>query len=258
MKGGHGMAFEFNRSRIDKLKLDAVLRELERVAELKGFVEFGKREFDKAAGMSSSTVVRTFGTWSKGVAALRARLRTRDINLKPRGKGYFSEVELFAEMERIWSALNHRPSRIEWGESKPRISYQTFVRYFGGWKQACLRFLERPSKECSKPLYMPSEPNEDISKTDSLREVVARNPREVRPGLRLKVYERDRFRCRYCGRTPITDLTVELHVDHIVPFASGGKTVLENLQTLCMQCNLGKGRRNDIRLPNIQKHSFSV
>lgn len=33
---------------------------------------------------------------------------------------------------------------------------------------------------------------------------------------------------------------VELHVDHIMPWAKGGEIVLENLQTLCSKCNLGK------------------
>jgi 5-methylcytosine-specific restriction endonuclease McrA len=33
---------------------------------------------------------------------------------------------------------------------------------------------------------------------------------------------------------------VQLHVDHIYPWAKGGETVVENLQTLCMTCNIGK------------------
>ena len=35
---------------------------------------------------------------------------------------------------------------------------------------------------------------------------------------------------------------IELHADHIVSVADDGKTTLENLQTLCQDCNLGKGR----------------
>jgi hypothetical protein len=46
--------------------------------------------------------------------ALRETLRQRGLALKPRYKGYFAEAELFAEMERIWTTLGHRPSRIEW------------------------------------------------------------------------------------------------------------------------------------------------
>ncbi|MBA3804703.1 MAG: HNH endonuclease, partial [Acidobacteria bacterium] len=33
---------------------------------------------------------------------------------------------------------------------------------------------------------------------------------------------------------------VALHVDHIRPWSKDGETLLENLQTLCSECNLGK------------------
>ena len=51
---------------------------------------------------------------------------------------------------------------------------------------------------------------------------------------------RDNFKCCKCGKSPAKDPSVELHVDHIIPWAKGGETVLENLQTLCSDCNLGK------------------
>ena len=43
-----------------------------------------------------------------------------------------------------------------------------------------------------------------------------------------------------CGRSPAKDMNIELHVDHIMPYSKGGETVIENLQTLCSDCNLGK------------------
>jgi NADH-quinone oxidoreductase E subunit len=65
--------------------------------------------------------------------------------------------------------------------------------------------------------------------------------RHVPHKLRYQVLMRDRFRCRACGRSPATDLLVELEIDHITPFSKGGATTLENLQTLCKECNIGKG-----------------
>ena len=58
--------------------------------------------------------------------------------------------------------------------------------------------------------------------------------------LRYEVLARDHFTCKYCGASPKKDPNVTLHIDHIVPWSKGGKTILENLQTLCSKCNLGK------------------
>jgi 5-methylcytosine-specific restriction endonuclease McrA len=33
-------------------------------------------------------------------------------------------------------------------------------------------------------------------------------------------------------------LSIELHADHILAVSNGGKTTLNNLQTLCQDCNL--------------------
>lgn len=56
--------------------------------------------------------------------------------------------------------------------------------------------------------------------------------------LRYSVLERDKFRCTACG-APAAN--TRLHVDHIRPVSKGGKTALNNLRTLCADCNIGKG-----------------
>lgn len=63
--------------------------------------------------------------------------------------------------------------------------------------------------------------------------------------LRFIVMRRDNFKCKNCGRSPATDPTIILHVDHIKAWANGGETILENLQTLCSKCNIGK---SDLRI----------
>lgn len=59
--------------------------------------------------------------------------------------------------------------------------------------------------------------------------------------IRYDVLRRDNFRCVRCGRGK--EDGVKLHVDHIVPVSRGGKSVMDNLQTLCEDCNYGKGNK---------------
>ena len=53
--------------------------------------------------------------------------------------------------------------------------------------------------------------------------------------LRNEIYARDNYKCRSCGASD------SLSIDHIIAFSKGGKTVYENLQTICFPCNLKKG-----------------
>ena len=68
----------------------------------------------------------------------------------------------------------------------------------------------------------------------------SRRRREPSTRLRFEVLYRDQFTCRFCGASPTKDPSVTLHIDHIVPWSKGGETSLDNLQTLCSKCNLGK------------------
>ena len=70
---------------------------------------------------------------------------------------------------------------------------------------------------------------------------VKRSSRVISTNLRYKVLKRDNFKCCACGASPAKDPSVELHIDHIIPWSKGGETTLDNLQTLCSKCNLGKG-----------------
>jgi hypothetical protein len=64
--------------------------------------------------------------------------------------------------------------------------------------------------------------------------------RNINWRLRFIVVRRDNFKCKSCGRSPATDPTIILHVDHFKAWAKGGETVLENLQTLCSKCEIVK------------------
>jgi 5-methylcytosine-specific restriction endonuclease McrA len=57
---------------------------------------------------------------------------------------------------------------------------------------------------------------------------------------RINVYTRDNFTCQYCGERFHSD---DLSYDHVVPRASGGRTVWENIVTACRPCNSRKDRK---------------
>ena len=67
-----------------------------------------------------------------------------------------------------------------------------------------------------------------------------RRTRAISDKLRYQVLKRDNFKCCTCGASPAKEPSVELHIDHIIPWSKGGETTLENLQTLCSKCNIGK------------------
>jgi hypothetical protein len=57
---------------------------------------------------------------------------------------------------------------------------------------------------------------------------------------RVKVYERDGYKCRYCGKQ-LTRFTCTL--DHVTPVVAGGTNALDNLVTACLSCNSKKHQR---------------
>jgi HNH endonuclease len=57
---------------------------------------------------------------------------------------------------------------------------------------------------------------------------------------RLKIYERDNYKCTYCDKQ-LTRFTATL--DHITPVSQGGDNSAENLKTACLQCNSRKTAR---------------
>ena len=58
--------------------------------------------------------------------------------------------------------------------------------------------------------------------------------------LREFIKARDHFTCCNCGNSTHVEPNLLLEIDHIIPVAKGGRTVEDNLQTLCWKCNRAK------------------
>jgi hypothetical protein len=71
--------------------------------------------------------------------------------------------------------------------------------------------------------------------------VADRARKRITPKVRLEVLQRDDYKCVTCGRSPATSPGLVLEVDHVEPHSKGGTDELANYQTLCRECNRGKG-----------------
>jgi hypothetical protein len=71
---------------------------------------------------------------------------------------------------------------------------------------------------------------------DPVREVDYYNIAENR----LSIFERDGFKCTYCGKQ-LTRFSATL--DHIQPVSKGGTNGMDNLATACLHCNSNRGNR---------------
>lgn len=88
-----------------------------------------------------------------------------------------------------------------------------------------------------------------LSKDDISRAKAAAEQKvKVMPAIRWQVFQRDNWKCVGCGRGSHDD--VILHVDHITPRSKGGKDTIDNYQTLCHICNIGKSNRDATDLRN--------
>ncbi|WP_169729149.1 HNH endonuclease [Congregibacter litoralis] len=66
--------------------------------------------------------------------------------------------------------------------------------------------------------------------------------RNAPPRLRSLTFERDDYTCQIClrPRVEVERAGSWLEADHKIAWEAGGQTCLENLQTTCRECNVGK------------------
>ena len=220
-----------HRERTNKISDDEIVNELKRVAEHFDYVKFTRHEFDSVSKSCKGTVVLSrFGSWASA-------LEKTDLQLKERPKKnqkFISEQELMEEMERILNMVGQRPSKAEWEASSPKYSYTTYKTRFKGWVSAWKYFYTNYKGQIISPIPI-------VEIQAKPKKIKQEQKRDIPLKLRLKVFQRDNHKCVLCGASPAIDANIQLHVDHIYPFSKGGKTEFENLQTLCQNCNWGKG-----------------
>lgn len=207
---------------------EELLNDLKRVDDLIN-EHLSRSKYNELGKFSASTIERRFGSWSKALEKIGlTALIQRDI----------SDNDLFKNIEEVWIKLGRQPKYDEIKQPLSRYSMMPYHNRFGRWNQALQAFVD----------YINSDSNEindliEIEKIDDNEPKIIKHKtkREISDRLRFRILMRDGFTCKKCGRSPMKEQDVELHVDHIIPWSKGGETTPENLETKCKKCNLGKG-----------------
>ncbi len=176
--------------------------------------------YSKSGKYDPATIKRRFGTWNKAVEVAGFQ-SGNTLN--------YSDDELFANIMMLWELRGRQPRIAELDQLPSKITGGPYKRRFRTWNLALREFVNYANT------------NETVIPKNEETQNSQRTGRAANLRLRFQVLKRDNFRCCACGKSPSAFPGLHLHVDHILAWANGGETVLENLQTLCEPCNLGKG-----------------
>ncbi len=196
------------------------LADLTRVAKMLSATTVSLPQYKQYGQYDGRNLSRRFGSWNKALLAAGLTL-SNEIDI--------ADERLFENILILWQHYGRQPRRSELATAPSSISQSPYSRRFRSWTAALEAFIEYANATSVEAITVPQI-------TDGKHVT----PRQPSLRLRWKVLQRDRFTCRGCGRSPALIPGVELHVDHVEPWSNGGETILENLQSLCSLCNLGK------------------
>ncbi|OGO92329.1 MAG: hypothetical protein A2Y17_08245 [Clostridiales bacterium GWF2_38_85] len=192
------------------------------------------KDYNNFGKYKVQTILSRFTSWSE--ALTRANLEQTCFKV-------INNNDLFFEIERMWTKKGKQPTSSDIKNGLSKYSLNTYSRKFGGWRNALLAFVEYINnnedfeEDIVEKFNIHNKPIEDSKENIVIHR---KTSRDINLRLRFKVMQRDNFKCCACGASPAKDPNVELHIDHIFPWSKGGETVIDNLQTLCSKCNLGK------------------
>ena len=237
-----------------KLSNEELIKDLKRVANILNKKSLTQEEYNEIGKYRFETIVDRFESWHKALKFANLDL-FREQNI--------SEEALFINILNIWEKLGRQPSYKEMKKPLSKYSVKPYINRFGTWYSALEKFIEYINDSQNYDEKSSIETNELMDENNHINkesveintelvevggtneqnnEIAPKHKTKRDPNLRLRflVMRKDGFKCVMCGKSPANYSGVELHIDHIMPWSKGGETVLENLQTLCSVCNIGK------------------
>lgn len=200
-----------------------MLEDLRQTAKMLGKDHVSCREYAEHGRYDPSTFYRRFGSWNNAL---------REAGLVVKKLMDIPEPELMRNLKCVWDSLGRQPRYNDMAKPFSDYDIRAYTNRYGSWNNALDAFAEFIERGGMKKEAKPKNRKR------------SRASRSVSKGMRFDIFKRDKYKCVICGRSPATEPQLTLHVDHIVPLSKGGETTLSNLQTLCSECNLGKGPKS--------------
>lgn len=220
--------FKIDRVKSPFSKAD-LINSLKEYAQTHDVDSFGMLDYDswnkKIA--SAATISVHFGTWGKALQSADCRV-VRGYKLDPKAM-----VNAFRE---CWQKHGSVPTQRHLEEFLRQNNYPfrtKSYKMFGGLGALAKRIVA---------VQDGTLPEADLYKP---RNIKPHLDRAVPLKIRYDVMKQDGYRCQKCGADQSQDKSVRLEVDHVVAVSRGGKSTIDNLQTLCWACNQGKKDRDN-------------
>jgi hypothetical protein len=183
-----------------------------------------KAQIDRSGRVSYTLIAKRFGS-------LRRALEL--ASLRPNRFMKASDEELLTVLVELWQRVLEKEGRTPQRKDLKAYGYpvsgDTILRRFGSWKKALVRASESVKETIVVEEVVPS--TNSTTRRD-------RKPLSLRK--RFIVMRRDHFACVRCGASGVG---ARFEIGHRVAVARGGSDDLENLVTLCFDCN--RGQRDD-------------
>lgn len=243
-------------------KAEDFFLDIKRIADELGKEYITTGEYEQYGKYNRSSMFRRYGSWDE-------ILKMAGLKQTPYRIGNnksISDEELFQDIERVWLKLGRQPTITDVKNGEFSFSQNTFTRRFGGWRKALEAFVNYINTDDSEIINDTTDEDTNIESPheintndteilpntiDEERIIYSSNEnkpsyyrhktkREPSNKLKVQVLMRDGNRCRICG-VACNDGIHKINFDHIIPWAKGGETALENLQVLCSDCNAALG-----------------
>lgn len=201
-----------------------IIDSLKQFAREKGTSSFTQKQYDawKHRALCARQIAERFGSWA---------IAMEQAGFEPMWGPSKSPVEMVETFMDCWEEHDDAPTVKALSSYLKRTSSKYTVhmygRYFGGVRRLAQRVSDFQLGKISEAQLTERYVSEGNTR------------RPLSPKLRLDVLTRDNFCCVLCGRSTKVH-GVALEVDHKVPVAQGGSNEMDNLQTLCKDCNRGK------------------